>query len=221
MSDTAQVINQLAKGGAVSLLEIVSMTTGLPISDRIGVRAFGKHLRLTYGSNEHRIQFDNAQSFPTVQQTAWLAESFDSQFDVVFIDPWHSIQDSLRLMKAGLRAVRPEGTLIIHDCHPLDPELRKATPESALVPWCGETWKVWHHLTSFLSPVISWRTINVDHGIGVLIKPRAKHLQRRLFKTIDRLSEQPEVWRSLIEWQPNPSQLRLTDSVTVSDMMSA
>jgi hypothetical protein len=221
VSDTAQVINQLAINGAVSLLEIVSMTTGLPVSERIEVRSFAKHLRLTYAGNEHRLQYDKAQSFPTVQQAAWIAESFDSQFDVVFIDPWHSIQDSLRLIKAGLYALRSEGLLIIHDCHPLYHELRKATPESLLVPWCGETWKVWHHLTSFLPSLISWRTINIDHGIGVLAKPRAKHLQRRLFKTIDRLAEQPEIWSSFIEWQPNPSQLRLTDTVTVSDMMAA
>lgn len=98
-------------------------------------------------------------------------EYFDccsSSFDVAFIDGDHTFEQSLKDAMNCLKWMNPNGAILLHDCNPTKPEW--ATPEytEASPSWCGEVWKTILALRT--NPNIGVFTLNIDYGIGVVIK---------------------------------------------------
>jgi len=209
-------VHQIARESASSLLEIVSISTGWDFSTQFLIRGFAHHSRFVY-SSEFQKQWDSQFSkFPSLAELALQIKSENAKFDIAFVDPWHEVKDSFQLIEMALTRLRPGATLVMHDCHPHDAELRSiSVPENFPQPWSGSTWAAWSLLTQSLSQGFSWMTIDADYGIGVLKVPEKRIQRRRLLRRVRSLSQR---WISgdlpLPDWSSDPSHLHL---VTATD----
>ena len=217
---SAALINGLASKGATSLLELVSTFTGRPTSAGINERIFAKHLRLVYTPDTHSTSSSTPFGATSLTHCVWHAEAHDSTFDVVFADPWHTVGDTIRILVAATKAARPGGIIVMHDCHPRDPELRTSEFDVVNRPWCGETWKVWHRLTTLLEGVTVWRTIDQDFGIGILVRPTSRVLDRKLRRILGSLLASESDWAKSLEWKDSEPCLHLSEELSICGMMS-
>jgi Methyltransferase domain len=90
-----------------------------------------------------------------------------SSFDVVFVDPHHTYECSLRDLREAFALIADGGALVVHDCDP--PTKRFAGPDFVPGPWCGTTYK------AFIDFVLGredleYCTVDTDFGCGVIIK---------------------------------------------------
>jgi hypothetical protein len=204
-------VSQIAKKKPCSLLEIVSVSTGVPFSQALSTREFANHTRVTYASEFHcqvGVQF---LRFPKLTDLGVSIKSFPSTYDIAFLDPWHEVEDSFQIIEMALNRVRLGAVLLVHDCHVRDSELRNIkAPEIFPYQWCGSTWVAWSLLTKSLSHEFSWMTIDADYGIGVLKVPELKSQRRQLLRILRSLSKQ---WTSgnlsHPEWSDDPEHLHL------------
>ena len=207
-------VSQFAKEKTCSLLEIVSVSTGEPFSRELSTREFANHTRVTYASEFHYqigVQFSR---FPNLVDLAVHIKSFPSTFDIAFLDPWHEVEDSFQIIEIALNRVRLGATLLLHDSHPRDSQLRNTeAPEIFPYAWCGSTWVAWSLLTKSLSHEYSWMTIDADHGIGVLKVPETKSRRRQLLRIVRSLCKQWTLGNvPRPEWSANPEHLHLVHS---------
>jgi len=89
----------------------------------------------------------------------------DDVFDVIFVDGLHLYEQVLRDIKNALQHLRPDGTIVVHDCRP-------KTKEAQMVPrvkggWNGTVWKAWVELRC-TRPDLSMYVIDADHGCGII-----------------------------------------------------
>ena len=163
------VVNALAKkNGYRSYLEICTTSTGGRFwkVDR-------KQLRVC-----HRLVYRCPERFEDGHDIAYRSadESIDNlllgdrAYDVVFVDPWHTFECSMRDLQAGLSVLREDGVMIVHDCCPANKEL--ASPRPVHGPWCGVTYCALVELV-LSRPDLTYYTVDTDHGCGVIRKRRS------------------------------------------------
>ncbi len=206
------VIN-ISKNKASSLLEIASTFTGWPFSQNMQIRGFAQHSRYIYAPNVQDHPSIQQTKFPDVQELISQVKTSSATFDIAFLDPWHKVEDSLQILEVAISTLRAGATLIMHDCHPLDADLRNAlVPEIFPQAWCGSTWVAWSLFTRSLSDEFSWITIDADYGLGVLKIPEKKSQRRQLLRIVRSLSKQ---WTSgnlpRPEWSADAKHLHLVD----------
>ena len=204
-------IGSFSKSEAYSLLEIVSVSTGVPLSQALPVRTFANHSRYVYASEFQKKHNDQFSKFPDLVELAVQVNSVNSKFDIAFVDPWHEIEDSFQIIEISLKHLHSGATLIVHDCHPRNPDLRSVSaPEVFPYAWCGSTWTAWSLLTQSLSDEFSWITIDADYGLGVLRVPQTNSQRRQLLRIVRSLSKQ---WTSgnlpRPEWSADAEHLHL------------
>ena len=204
-------VNQLANAGATSCLELVTLSTGVPGSKKINVRAFTVHTRLVYVSDFQRQHEPSQHRYPALEDLRRPVEVLANSFDCVFIDPWHNLVESFLAIELAVIGVRPGGTVIVHDCHPHDSQLRSfEPPETYPFAWCGSMWMVWSLLISDLPSTYTWLTIDADYGIGVLRAPNSKRELRQLLRRISAVKNAAQAIGFVApEWAPDPDHLRL------------
>jgi hypothetical protein len=204
-------VGNFSNSKACSLLEIVSVSTGVPLSQALPVRAFVHHSRYVYASEFQKKHNDQFSKFPVLDELTVQVNSVNTKFNIAFVDPWHEIEDSFQIIEIALKHLHSGATLIVHDCHPRNPDLRAVSaPEVFPYAWCGSTWTAWSLLTMSLSPEFSWITIDADFGLGVLKVPNSKSQRRRLLRLVRSLSKQ---WTSgdlrRPEWSADAEHLHL------------
>ena len=203
-------VNQIASGDSSSLLKIFSISTGIPFTSQLRTQ-FSHHSRFVYASDfqkRHNAQFSK---FPSLNELSVQVKSLNAKFDVALIDPWHEIEDSFQIIEIALKKLPVGATLVMHDCHPRDAELRSiVAPEIFPYAWCGSTWTAWSLITMSLSPEFSWMTIDADYGLGVLKVPKTKFQRRQLLRIVRSRSKQ---WASgslsRPEWSADAEHLHL------------
>ena len=194
MSDeifTAEIfVNHIASGDSSSLLRIYSISTGAPFTSQSSA-TFSHHSQFVYASDFQKRHKAHYSKFPTLSEIAVQVNSINAKFDVAFVDPWHEIEDSFQVIEIALKHLHSGATLIVHDCHPRNPDLRAVSaPEVFPYAWCGSTWTAWSLLTQALTSDFSWMTIDADYGSGVLQVPETDPLRRQLLRLVRSLSKQ-------------------------------
>ena len=208
---TAEIfVNHIASGDSSSLLRIYSISTGAPFTSQSSA-TFSHHSQFVYASDFQKRHKAHYSKFPTLSEIAVQVNSINAKFDVAFVDPWHEIEDSFQIIEIALEQLHSGATLIVHDCHPRNPDLRAVSaPEVFPYAWCGSTWTAWSLLTMSLSPEFSWITIDADFGLGVLKVPNSKSQRRQLLRLVRSLSKQ---WTSgdlrRPEWSADAEHLHL------------
>jgi hypothetical protein len=90
-----------------------------------------------------------------------------SLFDIVFVDPHHTYECSMRDLREAFTLIPDGGAMVVHDCDP--PKKWLAAPNYLPGPWCGVTYK------AFIDFVLGredleYCTVDTDFGCGVIIK---------------------------------------------------
>ena len=88
-------------------------------------------------------------------------------YDLVFVDPMHSYENSYEDLLWGFHLVRPGGALVVHDCNPASAEV--ASADFVGGEWCGLTY------CAYLNFVIGrggirYLTVDTDYGVGIVFK---------------------------------------------------
>ena len=206
-------VGNFSKSKACSLLEIVSVSTGGPFSENTSTRRFFNHTRFVF-SSEYQKQLNNHFSkFPSLDELTLHIKSVKAKFDIAFVDPWHEVKDSFQVIEMALAHLHTGATLVMHDCHPRDAELRSTSvPANLQQAWSGSTWTAWSLLTQSLSDEFSWITIDADYGLGVLRVPQTNSQRRQLLRIVRSLSKQ---WASgslsRPEWSADAEHLHLVE----------
>lgn len=99
------------------------------------------------------------------------------QFDLIFIDGLHHAEQVLRDLSNALQRVRPQGTIVIHDCWPDDEAwASRHDPGGA---WTGDVWKAAFQMAAD-RPALNFRTWIGDFGVCVLTRFHSAELRRPL-----------------------------------------
>jgi hypothetical protein len=205
---TWDVVEELAAASdARTYLQLVTPTTAIEHSARTATLPFATSEPLTYQVIGHGFPGVPADmpTFDDIEPTM-----AGTRFDIVFTDPWHTIDHSRRALRWAFDRIAPDGWLVVHDCWPTAPEL--LGPYGGYpAAWCGDTWRAFQELAR--AQRNPWCVIDSDFGIGV-IGPITDH---RLERIVDDIPAEPAAqWEWLVshrgepwltaptDWSPNP-----------------
>ncbi|MGP8232989.1 MAG: hypothetical protein ACLQL2_10040 [Methylovirgula sp.] len=166
----SDIINLLgAKYGFVSHLEISTPITGFQYA-LIDRTQYTRCERAVYGIVDENALSDQDITYGTSQRTSCdivSALSTKPLFDVVFVDPHHTYENSFEDIVGGFSLLRQGGALVIHDCNP--PNSGVAAPDFTPGDWCGVTY--WAYIDFVLGRAgITYYTVDTDYGCGVVFK---------------------------------------------------
>ena len=92
-------------------------------------------------------------------------EQNTKKYDLIFIDGLHEKYQVIKDIDNSLRALKPGGAILMHDCNP-------QTFESQVIPRITSTWHgdVWKAFVDFRvkSPQVECYVINTDCGCGII-----------------------------------------------------
>jgi SAM-dependent methyltransferase len=137
--------------------------------------AYSSYLEIGCDQNDNfnAIDCDNKtgvdpKSGGTIRSTSDEFFAVNQQsFDLIFIDGLHHSGQVQADVKNALACLKPNGTIVLHDCLPVS-EAQQAVPREQLV-WNGDCWKAVTWLRTL--PEIDVAVGKFDHGVGV-VKPR-------------------------------------------------
>jgi hypothetical protein len=94
-----------------------------------------------------------------------------TKFDLIFIDGYHSFDQSLSDLKNSLNIIKPNGIIVMHDALP-------HTLEYTSMNWCGTTYKtiIW----AALHQELNVKTFEGDHGCAVITKSKKTKFKENL-----------------------------------------
>jgi hypothetical protein len=140
------------------VLSLTSFGTGTPGLKGIDVSKAALFVSLRYSRPEQGLS-----QFSTVDQLDDQLKKIGLTFDVVFVDPFHTFQDSTSLLKVALKYARPSTLLFVHDCMPFGASLSQ---EMVTPKWAGVTYAAFRQCVDSLHR--DWFVVDSDFGIGVI-----------------------------------------------------
>ena len=172
------IINALARSMNLSrYLEICTSQTGakfafvdpalFPVRDRLMYRCpdtFDDGHPIAFRTASHGAQ-DLIRAIMHMQPP-------EGRYDIVFVDPWHTLQDGLADMQGAIALLRPGGVLVVHDCNPTDPET--IVPDFREGAWCGLTFQAFIDTALAAAPT-AYCTVDADFGVGLLFTGPVPH----------------------------------------------
>jgi hypothetical protein len=159
---TWDAVAHLQASGARTSLEVVAQTTSMQHAEHTATLPFVRHVSLQYRTPEFE-PFGPAPELPTLDELPAVVA--DECFDVVYIDPWHTMQHSGRLIRWAFAHVATDGWLLVHDCWPQRADLLGEFIDNGR-GWCGETWRAF--LEFARAQRNPWCMIDDDFGIGAI-----------------------------------------------------
>jgi hypothetical protein len=173
----SEIANLLGrKHGLRRYLEISSPTTGSQYRN-IDRRQYRFCRRLIYrclGPGSSAEATDIAVPDVAIEGEALARIAAGAPYDLVFVDPWHSYECSLRDIELGWSLLAETGVLVVHDCSP--PSLALAGPEFQPGSWCGLTYAAFIDFT--LSETgLDFYTVDADYGCAVVRRRKQARAQ--------------------------------------------
>jgi hypothetical protein len=159
-----------AKYGYRSYLEISTPTTGWQ-DHLIDKDQFTHRELLVYALPSDRHDKPGTTYRTSLTTSSKLVRailaSHREPYDLVFVDPHHTYENSYEDLIGALELVRPGGTIVVHDCNPTNPSI--AQPQYQSGEWCGVTYWAFIDLVLGRSN-IRYFTVDCDYGCGVIYK---------------------------------------------------
>ena len=97
------------------------------------------------------------------------AIGISDRFDLIFIDGLHHADQVLRDFNNAQKVLSPNGTIVLHDCHPPNEPCQRVPRETQ--EWCGDVWKAWVEIRkqNFKPGFVqnAMFCIDTDYGVGV------------------------------------------------------
>ena len=117
------------------------------------------------------------------------------KYDVIFIDPFHTAEHTIRDLEAACSLLSRKGVIIVHDCFPQSEDLIGPIKKGA---WCGQTFEGYirfllknRHLENFV--------INIDYGCGIIRPKYTSEIIRNFAVNPDKLSSWDYFWEHRIQ----------------------
>jgi hypothetical protein len=145
--------------GARSCLAVTSELTGNPVLADLHIAEFHKVVSLKYSGFSPA---ERPSAFPMMDRLARPARRI-GEFDLSFIDPFHSYRASLATFRMFGRCTRRDGWLIAHDCYP---PYELSSDRFHEGPWCGSTYAAFRDFA--IGSDRAWFVVGSDFGLGVL-----------------------------------------------------
>ena len=159
---------------ARSYAQIVSNSTSYEMLQRPEMNEFGSITAHMYASDFQRAERPEIEHLPTLDQIEAIVKHDRVRADIVFADPWHTYDDSLRVLRLAYEMLTPGGYLVVHDCNPDQSDYTVSLPESVHACWCGDTWRAFLDFTANLPESTEWWVLSCDLGVGVVRAPARK-----------------------------------------------
>jgi len=169
-----------AQTGATTYAQIVTSSTSPDMLERPELTRFATIMSFAYADDAHLRDVPDAACHASLAELTEHIRVVGLRPDILFVDPWHSYEDSSEVIQLGFDFIRPGGVLVVHDCHPPH---RALTIERPLHPrswWCGATWRAFLDFTGGLPPECDWYVVDSDFGMGVVPKTTDIDVRRRV-----------------------------------------
>jgi len=139
---------------------VTSETTGNPLLEDVSIGGFDMMASLRY--SDAMPEGSGSLGYRTIDRVAEEVRRL-GQFDVAFVDPFHSYEASLTAFNSLVGCTRERGWMVVHDCLP--PYLL-ASDVYQNGPWCGSTYAAFRDVASTSGR--AWFVVDSDFGLGVL-----------------------------------------------------
>jgi hypothetical protein len=117
-------------------------------------------------STEAETSYDVTQQLVRTRATGPL-------YDMAFVDPYHTHDCTTIDLLGAFALVRTGGAIVVHDCHPTDPQIVSPAFPGVSTDWCGVTY--WAFIDFVLGRAgIDYFTVDTDFGCGVIRKLPAR-----------------------------------------------
>ncbi len=146
-----------------SYLEVATRTTG-HMYKAVSREVFSSLNRIMYNMVDG--DDDRSADLTGEPQLEELLEA-GAQFDVVFVDPYHSFEASMINLDYGIRLVKSGGAMVVHDCNP--PKKKLTTSEFQDDMWLGVTYLAFLDFVSS-RPELDYFVVDTDWGVGVVFE---------------------------------------------------
>ena len=158
--------------GLTRFLEITTTLTGYRYAEALQL-GFTQCMRIVYRLQDG-VRDDLPMEFtsPNDDISTCLTEirRRGITFNLIFVDPHHTYECSLRDIMEAFALLEPGGAMVIHDCRP--PNKATAAPHFVQGEWCGVTYKAFLDFV-LGNPKLDYFTFDADYGCGVILKPRS------------------------------------------------
>lgn len=154
----AEVINLLLPKYP-RLATITTSTTGI-----FAIADINPSLLKFFNSYKYTTPAENInQEFSSLQEIDVKIQNIKNEYDLIFLDPWHTYDDSLLALEIAIRWAKPNSIILMHDCLSLSASL-----SSSYVPgaWSGVTCFVFKDFTKTIKR--EYFVLDCNHGIGVI-----------------------------------------------------
>jgi hypothetical protein len=91
----------------------------------------------------------------------------NEQFDIIFIDGLHIKEQVLRDINNSLSVLSIGGTIVVHDCNPLNKIHALPTYDKNAAIWNGTTWEAFVELRMTRDD-LDMCVVDTDHGCGII-----------------------------------------------------
>lgn len=138
---------------------ITSATTGTP-----GIAGINPSLLKSFRSFQYSMPEQNiALEFTSLAQIDEATKDISNQYDLIFIDPWHTYEDSLLALEIAMRLAKPNSMIVMHDCL-----AREASLSAEYIPgaWSGVTCFVFKEFAKTVRR--EYFVLDRNHGVGIL-----------------------------------------------------
>jgi len=98
------------------------------------------------------------------------------KFDIVFLDPWHTFEQSKQDMENALQLVNDNGFIVIHDCCPHSKNYIGKFSSGA---WCDQTYEAFIDF-KMKHPLLESIVVDVDYGCAVIKMNGARNVAYQL-----------------------------------------
>lgn len=184
INNKEDIINYLGhKYNLKNYFEISSVINGF-IYDKIDNSFFTKELFL-YNSPLNLPNLRKDTNILPIDYNIGLEKYKNNKYDIIFIDSFHTFEQSLQDIEFAYSLLNDNGFIIIHDCSPPSSNLIGYYKPDA---WCGQTYSAFIHYR-MKTPYIKSCVVNIDFGCGII---RKNNLNKDVFK-LDNLLTLKEV----------------------------
>ena len=138
---------------------ITTSTTGNP-----GVSGINPLLIKTLRNFKYKTEVsDSDQEFDSLTDIEIATRDSKSTYDLLFLDSWHTYEDSLKILEIGIQIAKPNSIILVHDCLSRSSSL---SPSFVAGAWSGVTCFVFREFVKTINR--EWFVLDSDHGLGVI-----------------------------------------------------
>lgn len=156
-----QLLHQIADAiNAKKCFLLTAPTTGKRLLDNLSISKFETVVSARYSPE---IDIRNAGGIYQSLSDALSGIRKTSDFDISFVDPYHSYEESRLAINESIACLNDAGWMVLHDCFPPYELTADIYQEGS---WCGSTYAAFRDIA--IRGNRAWFVLDSDFGLGIL-----------------------------------------------------